>query len=105
MQETIDKFWLARESGMNNINMDLIIGLPNEGTYEFKHSLDESEKMQPESLTVHTLSFKRASEMTRNKDKYKVADRDTVAEMMHMAQLWTKDNEYVPYYLYRQKIY
>ncbi|QDQ00136.1 coproporphyrinogen III oxidase [Lysinibacillus fusiformis] len=103
VQETIDKFWLARESGMNNINMDLIIGLPNEGTYEFKHSLDESEKMQPESLTVHTLSFKRASEMTRNKDKYKVADRDTVAEMMHMAQLWTKDNEYVPYYLYRQK--
>ncbi|MFJ7738592.1 coproporphyrinogen III oxidase [Lysinibacillus sp. NPDC097287] len=103
VQETIDKFWLARESGMNNINMDLIIGLPNEGIEEFKNSLDESAKMQPESLTVHTLSFKRASEMTRNKDKYKVADRDTVAEMMHMAQVWTKENNYVPYYLYRQK--
>ena len=103
VQETIDKFWLARESGMNNINMDLIIGLPNEGVEEFKHSLDESAKMQPESLTVHTLSFKRASEMTRNKDKYKVADRETVAEMMRMAQVWTKENEYVPYYLYRQK--
>lgn len=103
VQETIDKFWLARESGMNNINMDLIIGLPNEGIEEFQNSLDESAKMQPESLTVHTLSFKRASEMTRNKDKYKVADRDTVAEMMHMAQVWTKENDYVPYYLYRQK--
>ena len=105
VQETIDKFWLARESGMNNINMDLIIGLPNEGIEEFQHSLEESAKMQPESLTVHTLSFKRASEMTRNKDKYKVADRDTVAEMMEMAQIWTKENDYVPYYLYRQKIY
>ncbi|MFJ7952234.1 coproporphyrinogen III oxidase [Lysinibacillus sp. NPDC096418] len=103
VQETIDKFWLARESGMNNINMDLIIGLPNEGIEEFQNSLDESAKMQPESLTVHTLSFKRASEMTRNKDKYKVADRDTVAEMMRMAQVWTKENDYVPYYLYRQK--
>ncbi|OEB99890.1 coproporphyrinogen III oxidase [Lysinibacillus sphaericus] len=103
VQETVDKFWLARESGMNNINMDLIIGLPNEGTEEFQHSLEESAKMQPESLTVHTLSFKRASEMTRNKDKYKVADRDTVAEMMQMAQVWTKENDYVPYYLYRQK--
>lgn len=103
VQETIDKFWLARESGMNNINMDLIIGLPNEGTEEFQHSLEESAKMQPESLTVHTLSFKRASEMTRNKDKYKVADRDTVAQMMQMAQVWTKENDYVPYYLYRQK--
>lgn len=103
VQETVDKYWLARESGMNNINMDLIIGLPNEGVEEFRHSLEESAKMQPESLTVHTLSFKRASEMTRNKDKYKVADRDTVAEMMQMAQVWTKENDYVPYYLYRQK--
>ncbi|MGM9951009.1 MAG: coproporphyrinogen III oxidase [Lysinibacillus sp.] len=103
VQETIDKFWLSRNMGMNNINMDLIIGLPNEGIEEFRHSLDESAKMQPESLTVHTLSFKRASEMTRNKDKYKVADRETVAEMMQMASNWTKANGYVPYYLYRQK--
>lgn len=103
VQETIDKFWLSRNMGMNNINMDLIIGLPNEGIEEFQHSLDESAKMQPESLTVHTLSFKRASEMTRNKDKYKVADRDTVSQMMNMANDWTKDNGYVPYYLYRQK--
>ena len=103
VEETVEKFWLSREMGMNNINMDLIIGLPNEGIQEFRHSLEESAKMQPESLTVHTLSFKRASEMTRNKDKYKVADRDTVSEMMQMASDWTKENGYVPYYLYRQK--
>lgn len=103
VQETIDKFWLSRNAGMNNINMDLIIGLPNEGIEEFQHSLDESGKMQPESLTVHTLSFKRASEMTHNKDKYKVADRDTVTKMMEMASAWTAENGYVPYYLYRQK--
>ena len=42
---------------MKNINMDLIIGLPNEGMEEFEHSLAETEKMQPESLTIHTLSF------------------------------------------------
>ena len=103
VEETVEKFWLSRNMGMNNINMDLIIGLPNEGIEEFRHSLEESAKMQPESLTVHTLSFKRASEMTRNKDKYKVADRDTVSEMMQMASDWTQENGYVPYYLYRQK--
>ena len=103
VQETIDKFWLSRNMGMKNINMDLIIGLPNEGLEEFRHSLDETEKMQPESLTVHTLSFKRASEMTRNKDKYKVADRETVEQMMQMGEQWTKENGYLPYYLYRQK--
>lgn len=103
VQETIDKFWLSRNMGMKNINMDLIIGLPNEGLEEFSHSLDETAKMQPESLTVHTLSFKRASEMTRNKEKYKVADRETVEQMMKMGEQWTKENGYVPYYLYRQK--
>lgn len=103
VQETIDKFWMARNAGMNNINMDLIIGLPNEGLEEFEHSLTETVKMQPESVTVHTLSFKRASEMTHHKDRYQVADRQTAEAMMHRAHEWTADNSYIPYYLYRQK--
>jgi len=101
--ETIDKFHLARDMGMNNINMDLIIGLPGEGMAEFTHSLSETEKLLPESLTVHTLSFKRASEMTKNKEKYKVAERSEAEQMMRLAQEWTKDHGYNPYYLYRQK--
>ncbi|MCH6265285.1 coproporphyrinogen III oxidase [Neobacillus citreus] len=101
--ETIEKYHLAREMGMNNINMDLIIGLPGEGLTEFTHSLTETEKLMPESLTVHTLSFKRASEMTKNKEKYKVADRTEVEKMMNLAEDWTADHGYVPYYLYRQK--
>lgn len=103
VQETIDKFKLSRSMGMNNINMDLIIGLPNEGIEEFSHSLQETEKLQPESLTIHTLSFKRASEMTKNKKKYEVADRPTAEQMMKLGEQWTEANGYVPYYLYRQK--
>lgn len=103
VEETIDKFHLAREMGMNNINMDLIIGLPGEGVGEFAHTLEETEKLMPESLTVHTLSFKRASEMTQNKNRYKVADRYEIGKMMDMATDWTTTHNYVPYYLYRQK--
>ncbi|TYS65784.1 coproporphyrinogen III oxidase [Sutcliffiella horikoshii] len=103
VEETIDKFHLARELGMNNINMDLIIGLPGEGVGEFAHTLEETEKLMPESLTVHTLSFKRASEMTQNKNRYKVADRYEIGKMMDMATEWTTAHNYVPYYLYRQK--
>lgn len=103
VQETIDKFHLSRGMGMNNINMDLIIGLPGEELPEFETTLAETEKLMPESLTVHTLSFKRASEMTKNKQKYKVASRDEVERMMHAAEKWTADHGYVPYYLYRQK--
>jgi oxygen-independent coproporphyrinogen III oxidase len=103
VEETIDKFHLARGMGMNNINMDLIIGLPGEELPELQHSLDETEKLMPESLTVHTLSFKRASEMTKNKDKYKVADRHEIGRMMNLAEEWTSAHGYEPYYLYRQK--
>lgn len=103
VEETIDKFHLARKMGMNNINMDLIIGLPGERVPEFSHTLNETEKLMPESLTVHTLSFKRASEMTKNKEKYKVAEREEIEQMMEMAEKWTKEHNYAPYYLYRQK--
>jgi oxygen-independent coproporphyrinogen-3 oxidase len=103
VEETVNKYKLAKQMGMNNINMDLIIGLPGEGQKEFAHTLNETEKLLPESLTVHTLSFKRASEMTQNRSKYQVADRSEVEEMMKMAENWTKQHGYVPYYLYRQK--
>ncbi len=103
VEETVEKFVLSREMGMDNINMDLIIGLPNEGVAEFQHTLDETAKLLPESLTVHTLSFKRASKMTQNRDQYEVAERDEVGEMMDMAMQFMQDNKYVPYYLYRQK--
>lgn len=103
VEETIEKYHLAMEMGLTNINMDLIIGLPNEGVTELAHSLREVEKLMPASLTVHTLSFKRASEMTRNKERYKVASRDEISRMMDMASAWTGENGYAPYYLYRQK--
>lgn len=103
VEETIDKFKLSRSMGMHNINMDLIIGLPGEGLPEFEYTLQETGKLMPESLTVHTLSFKRASEMTRNKEKYKIADRKEVIAMMNRAREWTNANGYKPYYLYRQK--
>ncbi|MED1952512.1 coproporphyrinogen III oxidase [Brevibacillus centrosporus] len=103
VEETIEKYHLAMEMGLTNINMDLIIGLPNEGVAELAHSLREVEKLMPASLTVHTLSFKRASEMTQNKERYKVASRDEISKMMEMASKWTAANGYDPYYLYRQK--
>jgi len=105
VEETIEKFHLSRGMGMTNINMDLIIGLPGEGPEQFRHTLAETDKLLPESLTVHTLSFKRASEMTqhRGEAKYKVATREEIGEMMDEAVRWTDRRGYAPYYLYRQK--
>ncbi|MCM3339470.1 coproporphyrinogen III oxidase [Paenibacillus sp. MER TA 81-3] len=105
VEETVEKYKLAREMGMSNINMDLIIGLPGEGVPEFEHTLAKTKELMPESVTVHTLSFKRASEMTkhRGEEKFKVADRAEIGRMMELAGDWTREHGYVPYYLYRQK--
>ncbi|WP_126427895.1 coproporphyrinogen III oxidase [Brevibacillus marinus] len=101
--ETIETFQLARQMGIDNINMDLIIGLPNEGLAEVQHSFAQVERLLPDSLTVHTLSFKRASEMTQHKERYQVASRAEIARMMAYATEWTRAHGYRPYYLYRQK--
>lgn len=101
--ETVEKFHLARKMGLGNINMDLIIGLPDEGIDVFRKTLDETGKLLPESLTVHTLSFKRASRMTRDREAYAVAGGDEITRMMEMAEEWTRQHGYVPYYMYRQK--
>jgi len=103
VEETVEKFWLAREKGIGNINMDLIIGLPGETPDDFRRTLARTAELRPESVTVHTLSFKRASEMTRNRSRYPVANREEVAEMMRCAEEWAARNGYAPYYLYRQK--
>jgi oxygen-independent coproporphyrinogen-3 oxidase len=103
VKETLEKYQLARKMGLTNINMDLIIGLPDEGIETFQHSLKVIEELRPESLTVHTLSFKRGSTMTQNKGNYRVAERDEVEEMVKLAREWAKEHGYVPYYLYRQK--
>ena len=62
-EETIRAFMLARELGFRNINMDLILGLPGEGEKELTHTLDEIERLSPDSLTVHALAVKRASRL------------------------------------------
>ena len=103
VEETIEKFWLARDMGMRNINMDLIVGLPGEGLPHIEHSLEQTGRLMPESLTVHTLSFKRASEMTQHRDRYTVASREEASAMMRRVAEWTARHGYGPYYLYRQK--
>ncbi|SHF41605.1 coproporphyrinogen III oxidase, anaerobic [Seinonella peptonophila] len=101
--ETLDAYERAREMGFDNINMDLIIGLPDEDLTIFEESLQVIERLRPESLTVHTLSFKRGSTMTQKRGDYQVAERDEIAQMVKRAREWTAEQAYFPYYLYRQK--
>ena len=96
-----EAFDLARRCGMDNINTDLIAGLPGDTPEGFAATLDGILRLSPESITVHTLSMKRASNLTvQHRADYAVQD-DAVQMVAHSADILPQ-NGYHPYYLYRQ---
>ncbi len=100
--ETEQAFWLARELGFDNINMDLIAGLPTD-TYEcFVDTVERIISMNPESVTVHSLSMKRASTLSTDGRLPEKEIGEQAAAMVDYARKRFKDADIFPYYLYRQ---
>ena len=83
--------------------MDLIVGLPSEGINDIKNTLKEIEKLDPENLTIHTLSVKRGSKFRSTMDKYKIKSQKIIDEMLENTREFAKYMNLQPYYLYRQK--
>jgi oxygen-independent coproporphyrinogen-3 oxidase len=104
--QTLEAFALARECGLNNINMDLIAGLPRDTVQSFTATLDKIlslTPLSPESITVHTLALKRAARLNTQKETYDNLKANGVPEMMEETLDFAKKHDYLPYYLYRQK--
>lgn len=100
-KDVINAFNLARECGFDNINMDLIAGLPGENAEMFKYSLEEVIKLNPENITVHSLCIKRAAALRFS--EYGLAEPCEVEEMLSYTQKRMKETKREPYYMYRQK--
>lgn len=101
VQAVKDIFYLARELGFDNINMDLIAGLPGENAEDMRDTLRQIEELSPDSLTVHSLAIKRAARMAQEQP---VRDLHTeITEMVEDAAKTAEKLGLVPYYLYRQK--
>ena len=96
-------FNLARDCGFNNINMDIITGLPGETKADVRHTLEEIHKLDPDSLTVHSLAIKRAAALNMFRDKYESCHIENTDEIMDMTYDFAVNSGYEPYYLYRQK--
>ena len=103
VEETKAAFLLARELGFDNINMDLIVGLPGEGKDEVEYTLQEIKKLDPDSVTVHSLAVKRAARLNMFKDQYKEMSFINNMEIMDMTEKACMSSALFPYYLYRQK--
>ena len=94
-------FHLARELGFDNINMDLIAGLPGEDAADMQDTLEKIEKLHPDSLTVHALAIKRAAKF--GQEGRTMDPGSEITQMVEAAAASAERMGLVPYYLYRQK--
>ena len=94
-------FHLARELGFDNINMDLIAGLPGEDAADMQDTLEKIEKLHPDSLTVHALAIKRAAKF--GQEGRTMDPGSEITQMVEAAATSAERMGLVPYYLYRQK--
>ena len=103
VEQVKEAFALAREVGFTNINMDIILGLPEETEADVQYTIDEIVTMQPDSLTVHSLAIKRASKLSQWIEEKGISMLNNTEETMKIAMEGAKQLRMVPYYLYRQK--
>lgn len=97
----LDAFKIAREAGFDNINTDLIAGLPGESFSDFKESIDKIAQLNPEDVTVHSMCIKRAAAL--NFEGVKLTHYDEMNKMLDYASEIMEKKGKEPYYMYRQK--
>lgn len=105
VEEIYDAYDLARSAGFDNINMDIIAGLPGETASDMKDTLERIRGLSPDSLTVHSLAIKRAAKMGQKEADggKKCLVSEDIAQMIELAAEAAEEMGMSPYYLYRQK--
>lgn len=98
-----EAFTLARDCGLDNINMDFIVGLPQETADMVQYSMEEAAKLNPDGITIHSLALKRASRLNIQHEKYADMMMENNQELMKITEAYAKRMDMQPYYLYRQK--
>ena len=99
-EDVVSAFSKARRLGFGNINMDVIAGLPTDTPESFSKTIETLCGLDPESITIHTLTVKRSSKLFSEEER-RVDGR--VSEMVLTGQTVLHEKGYLPYYLYRQK--
>jgi len=103
VEQVIEAYKLAREIGFDNINMDLILGLPDEMEEDVANTIEKVVELAPDSLTVHSLAIKRASKLSQWITEHGVKTLRNTDKTMEIAAEGAKRLGMQPYYLYRQK--
>jgi oxygen-independent coproporphyrinogen-3 oxidase len=103
VEQVIDTFHMARRLGFDNINMDIILGLPGETAAHVRNTAEAVKALSPDSLTVHSLAVKRASRLSQWVQENGLRTMRNSDEFMKIAAQTAAEMRMKPYYLYRQK--
>ncbi len=82
------------------LNMDIILGLPNESVEDMLYTLKEIENYDMENLTVHSLAKKKGSKLYLENYEVRRFEREKIEKAIKRL---IKKKKMHPYYLYRQK--
>ena len=100
-EAVLESYSQAKDAGFENINMDLIAGLPTDTYGGFCHSLDTVAELNPSNITVHTLALKKGADLFQQRQNLPAWQE--VARMVDYSREKLSGLSYKPYYLYRQK--
>ncbi len=100
--DTVKAFETARKCGFCNINTDLIAGLPGDTPESFFDTVRSILSLDPESITVHSLSMKRSSRLTVTGSFPEVKAGENAGKMVSFARNTLEKHGFLPYYMYRQ---
>lgn len=103
VEQVVEAFHMARELGFENINMDLILGLPGETEEDVANTIQRVTELAPDSLTVHSLAIKRASRLSQWITEHGITTLRNTDKTMEIASAGARALGMEPYYLYRQK--
>ncbi|MGL4761291.1 MAG: radical SAM family heme chaperone HemW [Sarcina sp.] len=94
-----ENFKLARECGFDNINVDLMFGLPKQKVSEWKESLELICSLSPEHISAYSLIIEEGTRFNRlyEEDKLKLPNEEDERQMYHLAQKILLESDYNQY--------
>lgn len=94
-----ENFLLAKKVGFNNINVDLMFGLPNQSLNEWEETLREIISLEPAHISAYSLIIEEGTAFYNlyENDKLKLPTEEEERKMYHLAKKILEENGFNQY--------
>ena len=94
-----ENFLLAKKVGFNNINVDLMFGLPNQRLNEWEETLREIISLEPAHISAYSLIIEEGTAFYNlyENDKLKLPTEEEERKMYHLAKKILEENGFNQY--------